>query len=267
LVEQIARERDVTAVSRFATAMGILRFNHLYPPFDKPEVRRALLGAIDQAEAMTAVAGTDRTVWRDGVGLFPTGTPFANDAGIQVMRAPRDYDAVHRALVRAGYSGEKIVVIVPTDLPGMQALSVVGADQLRRAGMNVDLQEMDAGSVMRRRVSQTPPNKGGWNVFFTFLDRSIPNTNPYGNPAIRADGRAGWDGWPTSKDIEALRSAWLDAASLDEQRRLCTKLQMQLWQDVPYIPMGEYWQATAYRKDLLNVLPGAFAVFWGVRRA
>jgi peptide/nickel transport system substrate-binding protein len=42
---------------------------------------------------------------------------------------------------------------------------------------------------------------------------------------------------------------------------------MQLWQDVPYIPMGEYWQATAHRKDLLDVLPGAFAVFWGIRRA
>jgi hypothetical protein len=32
-------------------------------------------------------------------------------------------------------------------------------------------------------------------------------------------------------------------------------------------PEGEYWQATAYRKDLLDVLPGCFAVFYGVRRA
>jgi hypothetical protein len=31
--------------------------------------------------------------------------------------------------------------------------------------------------------------------------------------------------------------------------------------------MGEYWQSTAYRKDLLDVLPGCFAVFYGVRRA
>jgi hypothetical protein len=40
----------------------------------------------------------------------------------------------------------------------------------------------------------------------------------------------------------------------------------ELWQDVPYIPMGEYWQSTAYRKDLLDVMPGCFAVFYGVRR-
>ena len=62
-------------------------------------------------------------------------------------------------------------------------------------------------------------------------------------------------------------AAWLDAGDLDEQRRICTELQLQLWQDVPYIPMGEYWQPTAYRNDLADVLPGCFAVFWGIRRA
>jgi peptide/nickel transport system substrate-binding protein len=215
---------------------------------------------------MTAVAGTDHTFWHDGVGLFPAGTPFANDAGIEVLRTPRDYAAVRLALARAGYNGEKIVVLAPT-VGGIQALSLVGADQLRRAGMNVDLQQMELGNVMRRRLNQAAPDKGGWNAFFFFFDRSNPNTNPYGNPWIRADGLAAFDGWPTSPRIEALRVAWLDAGNIDEQRRICAELQMQLWQDVPYIPMGEYWQATAYRKDLLDVLPGCFAVFYGVRRA
>ena len=49
--------------------------------------------------------------------------------------------------------------------------------------------------------------------------------------------------------------------------KLRAELQLQLWQDVPYIPMGEYWQSTAYRKDLLDVQTGCFAVFWGVHRA
>jgi peptide/nickel transport system substrate-binding protein len=133
--------------------------------------------------------------------------------------------------------------------------------------MNVDLQEMEAAAFIRRRLNQAAPNSGGWNVFFGLQDRSVPNTNPYGNPMIRADGLAAFDGWPTSPRIEALRAAWLDAGSLDDQRRICAELQMQLWQDVPYIPMGEYWQSTAYRKDLLDVLPGCFAVFWGIRRA
>ena len=100
--ELLARSRNVTVISQYATAMGMLRFNHLHPPFDNPAVRRALLGAVDQAEAMTAVAGTDHAFWHDSIGLFPAGTPFANDAGIEVVRGPRDYAAVRQALAGAG---------------------------------------------------------------------------------------------------------------------------------------------------------------------
>jgi len=265
-VEALAHDPDITVILQYATAMGILRFNHLHPPFNNVAVRQALLGVVDQAEAMTAVAGTDRAFWHDGIGLFGAGTPFANDAGIEVIRGPRDYPAVRQALARAGYNGEKIVVLARTDVQAIRALALIGADQLRRAGMNVDFQEMEAAAYVRRRLNQAAPDKGGWSAFFGLQDRSVPNTNPYGNPMIRADGLAAFDGWPTSPRIEALRAAWLDAGNLDEQRRICTELQMQLWKDVPYIPMGEYWQSTAYRKDLLDVLPGCFAVFYGVRR-
>ena len=34
LVEAIARDRNVTVISQYATAIGLLRFNHLHPPFD-----------------------------------------------------------------------------------------------------------------------------------------------------------------------------------------------------------------------------------------
>src|SRR5258708_9244231 len=54
---------------------------------------------------------------------------------------------------------------------------------------------------------------------------------------------------------------------LEQQKRICIDLQKQLWEDVPFIPLGEYWQATAYRKDLTGVLPGCFTVFYGLRPA
>ena len=126
---------------------------------------------------------------------------------------------------------------------------------------------MDFGTVIRRRGNQAPPDKGGWNVFFTLIDRSIPNSHPFGNPNLRADGKAGYDGWPASPRIEELRRAWLEARGLDAQRRIAVELQMQVWQDVPFIPIGEYWQATAYRKDLTGIIPGCFVTFYGVKRA
>lgn len=267
LVQQVAGDPNITVVSHFATAIGIMRFNQLYPPFDNPAIRRALLGAVDQAEAIQAIAGSDPANWRDDIGLFGTGTPLANDAGIEVMRKPRDYAAVKQALALAGYKGEKVTVISATDVREIGDLTQTGAEQLRRAGINVDLQSMDFGSVVRRRGNQGTPDKAGCNVFCTLIDRSVPNTHPYGNHALRADGKAAWDGWPSSPKIEELRAAWLEAADFEQERRIAVELQRALWQDVPFIPMGEYWQATAYRKHLTDVRPGCFPVFYGVRSA
>ena len=266
LVGQVNGDPNITVVSHFATANGIMTFNQLYPPFDNSAIRRALLGAVDQAEAMSAIAGSDRNNWRDDVGLFGTGSPFASDVGIEVLRRPRDYVAVKRALAEAGYRGEKIAVLVPTDVSEIGNLARTGAEQLRRAGMNIDQQDMDAGSWFRRRVNQAPPDKGGYNMFCTLIDRSLPNVHPLGNLAIRADGKEPINGWANSPRIEELRAAWLDTADLEQQKRICVDLQKQLWTDVPFIPLGEYWQATAYRKDLTDVLPGCFATFYGVRR-
>ena len=83
-VPLIARNADVIVeIKEPAGAVGIMRFNQLHPPFDNPAVRRALLGAVDQADVMTVVAGTDRTRWRDRVGLFGPNSPLANEAGIE----------------------------------------------------------------------------------------------------------------------------------------------------------------------------------------
>src|SRR3984893_14431833 len=188
LTEALARDRDITVISQYATAMGVLRFNHLHPPFDNVAVRRALLGAVDQSEAMTAVAGTDHAAWNVGIGLFATGTPLANDAGTEVITVPRDYTAVQQSLARAGYRGEKIIALAPTDAQGVRTMCLVGADQLRRAGMTVDLQEMVFGSCLRRRNSQGLQDKGCLNVCSMLIDRSFPNPHPYGNFMIRADG-------------------------------------------------------------------------------
>src|SRR6476646_2086799 len=88
-----------------------MRFNHLQPTFNNAAVRRALLGAIDQADVMSAVAGTDRTYWRDRIGLFGPTSPLTNEAGIEALSGPRDYEKVKRDLAAAGYRGEQIVVL------------------------------------------------------------------------------------------------------------------------------------------------------------
>ena len=247
--------------SPMQTAIGIMRFNHLYPPFDNPQIRRALLGAIDQADAMQAVAGTDRSRWHDRVGLFGPESPLANDAGIEVMTTPRDYAAVRKALADAGYKGERVVAIDVADIPVLHAVSLVGLNELVQSGMNVDIQTIDFGTAVRRRSSNQPPDQGGWNVFCTLFDGTL-NFTPGGNAWVRGNGE--WIGWPKSPKLEELCQAWLDAPDLEAERKVCRALQLQLWQDVPYIPMGQYSESACFSRRLTDV-PKGFPLFYGVR--
>src|SRR3954447_19750882 len=75
---------------------------------------------------MTAVAGADPAAWLDGIGLFSHGTPLANDSGIDILRRTRDPSAAQKKLAEAGYRGDPIVVIAPTELAGIRALSLNG---------------------------------------------------------------------------------------------------------------------------------------------
>ena len=239
------------------------RLNHLHPPFDNPEIRRALLGAVVQGDYMTAVAGPDRKMWRDGVGVFCPGTPMANDAGMEALTGPRDMAKVKAAIAAAGYRGETAAVLSATDFPFRKALAEVGADMLQKAGLKVDLQSMDWGTLVQRRENKAAVAQGGWSMIITNLS-GVDLATPAGH-AFRGTGAKAWFGWPTSPKIEELRGAWLEAADVAAQRRLCVEIQKQFWVDVPHIPVGQYYQPTAFRGDLTGMQDG-FAMFWNIRR-
>lgn len=245
--------------------IAIARFNHLHPPFNNPAIRRALLGAVNQADFMTAVIGTDKSLWRDRVGIFTPDTPLATDAGMEVLTSPRDYDKVKRDLAAAGYKGEKVVLIAASDFPSLNALAQVGHDMLQKCGINVEFVSTDWGSVVQRRASKEPPEKGGWNIFFTFWS-GVDMFNPGVSQSLRGHGQAAWFGWPTAPRLEELRNAWFEAPSLDAQKAIARDIQLQAFQDVPYLPCGQYFQAWAYRRNLTGVLKG-LPMFWNVQRS
>jgi peptide/nickel transport system substrate-binding protein len=238
-----------TTVLEPGGSLALMRFNHLYPPFDNPAIRRALLWGIDQAEFEIASLGEDRTLWKDGVGFFSPGTPMANAAGLEVLTGKRDLDRVRHELKAAGYSNESVVMLGATDYPALQGLALVGADLLRKVGMNVDFQAVDWGTTVQRRNSRKPPKDGGWNIFYSSIT-GVNNFDPAGHLGLRGNGEAAWPGWPTSPEIEALRAAWLDAPDQPTRKKICEAIQLRAWIDVPYIPLGSQYQPNAYSRTL-----------------
>ena len=246
--------------------MGGMRLNHLTAPFNNPGIRRALLKAISQEDFAIAVAGDDPAMRHVPTGLFCPISPFASEEGLEVFKGKRDYDAVKKEIIAAGYKGEKTVILAPTDFPILKAQADVCADLFQKIGLNVDYQSMDWGTVVQRRAKKDPIDHGGWSVFNTFW-AGLDQFNPVGHVFLRGvgEGAGAAPGWPSSPKIEELRQQWLDAPDQAARVSLAKDLQRQALIDVPYVPTGQVLQATAYRTNLTGILNG-FVLFWNVRR-
>ena len=243
---------------------GILRPNCLFPPFNSAAIRRALLGAIDQTQFMTAAIGADQSKWRVPTGYFPPGSPMASDAGLAALAGPRDLVSVRRDIEAAGYRGEKVIIIVPASLWRVKMFSAVATDMLRMVGMNVEEEVLDAAAWARRLISRSPPDQGGWNLFCTSL-QGLDALTPANHIALRGNGEQAFAGWPSSPRLEELRDQWLDAPDTPTRRKIAAAIQTQAFIDVPYFPLGTFYPATAFRSNLTGVLDGQ-AIFWNVRR-
>ena len=226
-----------------------------------------MFSVIDQGAMMEAIVGSDPAMYHVPHGVFCPNTAMATEAGLDPLRGPRDYAKAKEMLKRAGHAGEKVVLLVATDYTQFKAICDVLADSMGRAGMNVDYVATDWGTMLQRRNNRGPVDQGGWNLFATGWE-GVDQMNPSNHYAIRGNGddKASWPGWCVSPKLEALRNAWFDAPTLAAQKEVCEQMQLQCMVDVPSIPVGQYVQKTAYRKNVTGVLQG-FATFWNVRPA
>ncbi|MCX7379514.1 MAG: ABC transporter substrate-binding protein [Alphaproteobacteria bacterium] len=267
LVPQLRKNQNVR-VSVFDPLgwIAIVALNHLHPPFNNPAIRRALIGAINQQDVIDAVLGEVKEFGQVGAGFFTTNTPNASTAGLEKILGPRNIAAVRKAIQDAGYKGEKVVLMSPSDLPALQTIAQVAEAMFKSVGLNVEYLSMDWGSLVTRRANQEPPEKGGWNAFTTTWTGTT-FLNPGNHFPLRGVGtKGGWFGWATDEKMEGLREKWFDAANPAEEKAICEQMQLLAFENVPFLPMAHWFYPTAYRSNLTDFPKAALPIFWGVKR-
>lgn len=257
---------DIELQKSSLPTVNILRFNHLLPPFNNVDIRRAVLSVVNQTDYMTAANGSSfPEYWNDKCGVFVPGSPMDSQAGMEKLTGKRDIEAAKQAIKNAGYNNERVVLLDPVDFPSHHASALVTADLFKKLGFNVDVQSVDWGTAVQRRNSQADIDHGGWNVAFTGLS-GTNNLDPAGHLALRGSGKNAWFGWPDSPEIEALRDAWFKASDDAAQKTICAKIQEQVFLDVPYIPLGAIYRVTALRKGWQDFQP-QMPLFYTVHHA
>ena len=239
----------------------MVKVNHLQPPFNNVKMRQALMAVADQADFLTTLAG-DKSNWEICPSFFTCDTPMANSARmIEALTGKRDYDKAKQLVAEAGYKGEKIVLLDAVDQPVAHTQALVVADELKKLGLNIEVQSMDWGTLVTRRASKEPLDKGGWSIFATgWVGSDL--IDPAENPALRTNGEKGHFGWPSDDKIEALRSQWIKAATSDERKKLAKAIQARAFEIVPYIPTGQWTPKTAFRKNVTGVITAPAFLMW-----
>jgi peptide/nickel transport system substrate-binding protein len=229
---------------------GFMVMNHLHPPFNNPKVRQALLMAVSQ-DRFTAGMGypLDMRVTYCPT-FFICGSANETAAGAEPYRKA-DVAKAKQMLAEAGYKGEKIVLLVPSDVTYLNAEALVAAQTMRSIGMNVDAQTMDWASIGARRAKRDAPEAGGWNMYVTVageFDVNSPITNAY----LSAACGTSLPGWPCDKQLDELRTAWIRETVPAKRKELLDAFQRRAYETVPYINLGQYSPAFAARKNLKN---------------
>ncbi len=247
-------------------ALGMIRMNQLVPPFNNRLVRQAVLKVASQADFVQAVVGDQSKLGHIGVGFFSLGSPYASTDGLDAIMGKRDFDLARKLVEQGGYGGEKVVVMSPSDVPQFETMAQLTADLYRKIGLNVDYQSMDAGTQTTRRASKNPIDQGGWSTFCTAY-LGLQMSNPGSSYPLRENGDKAWFGWPNDPAMETLRDQWFAAPDLTAQQKVASQMQMLAFQDVPFIPVGQWQDPTAYSRTLTGFVKSSFNLFWGVRRA
>ena len=244
----------------------VLRFNNIIAPTDNQKLRQAMLAAIDPVEVMQAVMGDDTANYTAPIGAFLPNTDSTNNAAMDRVGGKKS-EAELRAMVKAsGYNGEKLVLMHPTDQTFYNAMSQVVYQALTRIGLNVEDAAMDFGTVVQRRASKEPLDKGGWSMFCTSFP-GLDYVDPLSAPALRGNGAKAWIGWPTDAKVETLRDQWVDSTDPAQRKTLCAEIQAEVFDNASFVPLGNYRQSTAWSKNLGGMLQAPLPVFWNVTKS
>ncbi|TIU50128.1 MAG: ABC transporter substrate-binding protein [Mesorhizobium sp.] len=242
------------------------RINCLQPPFDSIKMRQALLHLIDQ-NAFLSLLSPNPNFGRTVTSMFGVGSNYSNDVNTDWFREGGDLEKAKQLIAEAGYAGEKVVILDPTDWPACDLASQLLADVLRKAGISAELAPMTWSELAVRRDKRVPVDEGGWSIFITSgIDFTMGD--PLGPSAFRLNGEQAWFGWPQNDEYEALRTKWPDIERQEERMELAREMQRIWWDYVPQVFLCQTLSPSARSKSLVDLIssPPPEVAMWNMRK-
>jgi peptide/nickel transport system substrate-binding protein len=144
-------------------------------------------------------------------------------------------------LSQAGYRNEKIIIETNSNYPWMRTTMLVVAEQLKAAGMNVDVRIVD----WTTNASHMQQGTGDWNLSTTLFGPDHILGPQQWRPLIYA--------FPNIKGNDALDAAYAEffaESSLEKRRAAWLKIQQQVLGNGYMIKIADSGRLNAYARKL-----------------
>jgi peptide/nickel transport system substrate-binding protein len=221
--------------------LAILNLNTRQPPFNDIRVRQAVAHAVNRPE-LVRFRGTD--VSREGQSLVPRGyLGFTADVGLPQHDAAR----TRALLAEAGHPNGLTVRVIHTQLPEMLNMMQVVQQQLRRAGITLDLQVVEHATFHQQIRQDLSP-------LVYYAAARFPVADIYLTQFWHGRSRVGTPTAVTNFSHCDGADAQIDAArvstDLEEQKRLWAEAQRLLVREVCGVPLIETLLVFARRDNV-----------------
>lgn len=257
-------QKDIQQVDMSPAGLQfILRPNHLHHPLNNIKIRQAMAVALGQEGFLKTQVGTPGLM-KYCRSMYPCDTPLASDS-TGIVTGMADPKRAQQMLKDAGYDGTPIVIMRPTDLAAITKLPLVAKQQLEAAGFKVDLQQMDWSTLLARRAKKDAPANGGWHIFLTAWQAG-DILNPLTMAMTNAAGDKGWFGWQDDKQIEELKIQFAQAPNEAAKKKIAEAVQVRAMETVSHVPLGQYNQPAAVRKNISGIVPSGAWVYWNIKK-
>jgi peptide/nickel transport system substrate-binding protein len=262
LLGTLKQDPNITIVeSPQLKAQYVFRPNHLHKPFDNPKIRQALWYAFNQEDFLMATVG-DTAYAKECKALFICGSTFGSTKGTDDVLTSNMKKA-QELLKEAGYDGTPVVLMHSTDLKALTNLAPVAKSLMEKAGFKVDMQSMDWQTLVARRTKKDAPSAGGWNAFLTsWVTADV--MNPVSTAYLNSSCEKALFGWPCDETMEKLRDQFARESDPAKQKVIAEAVQARNLEITAEIPVGEYLQPVAMRKNVKGLLTAPAPVMWNI---
>ncbi|MCA1404027.1 ABC transporter substrate-binding protein [Ensifer sp. IC3342] len=213
------------------------------------ELRKAIRAALSMEDMMAAAFGSTDFYALDAA-LYPAQYSWRSDAGTDGNYNIADPEKAAELLAAAGYKGEPLRILTSRQYEFHYKMAQVAAEYLKLAGFTVDLQVVDWATLTQRRADPTL-----WDIYITHSP-FLPEPALIGMMSTKAPGQ--WDTPARAKAVDAFN------AESDPTKRvaLWADVQKVIFEEVPFIKIGDFNALSAKSKTLDGVSPAPWPYFW-----